>query len=1263
MTLSDRTLAGGSQPAVAGTNRTSALMSPKGSSHGSGFMRLLVVAVLVLGSCATISPAALAERVPGYAAADSYSNSVGPEAQAAQTVVVNLNPSAASVAKDQVFTVDIQVVAGGQPVDGVEIHLFFDPTYLQVVDAFGNPTDRIRDNGYLSQVLRNRVYSDTTQSRIYFAAGIYDPEEPRPSGTFPVATVRFRALWGTGGSSTPLTFGTQLPYKTEVTHAGNSVLAGVVHGTVTISGATPPATPTPTLTPTQTRTPTVTPTITSTPEPGRTVYVRLSPSASSVAKDQVFTVDIQIVAGSQQIDGAEVHLYFDSTYLQVVDASGNPTDRIQSNGYLSQVLRNRVYTDSSPARIYFAAGIYDPDEPKPSGTFPLATIRFRALWGTGEAARLIQSLGSTLLIFGTQLPYKTEVTHGGNSVLAGVENGSVTITGEPPPVTPTPTATATNTRTNTPTRTPTRTSTNTPTATPTATNTPVPTPTPQVTIQVCLQQNWLPNTSYNGVSDTMLHAWYPSTNFGNDAYLRSRRDNAARPAIKFALSPTIPSGPLVTIVQAKLHLWLYYVSNAFVMNVDVYRINRSWSESTATWQFPWMTSGCDAVPSDRQGTMAATAVIGAEQGYWVQWDVTSLVQEWVSGSVPNEGVLLLGRGDLSREISFYSSEYPEPAFGPKLCVTYFVTQPTLTPTATPSATATPTVTPTPTSTATPTGTPTSTPTPTATPTPTDTPTATATLTPTGTLSPTPTDTATPTATPTSTATPTPTETYTPTATQTATVTATHTARPTSTGTVTPTPTETVTATPTDAPTATLTPTPTESATPTASPTASPTATDTLTPTPSATVTATPSATASATPTPTATSTLTSTPSATPTNTPTPTVTPTSTWTPTPTQTSTATATPTETLTATPTATATVTATPTDTSTPTPTATATPTITPTPTDTPLPYGVPITRWFQFGVSPLGYEGVADTHILLNESTKNFGQEPNLKVNYDGRQKVLLRFDLARYIPRDAVVTMARLELNFYLYDSRYPGVPTNVGLFQVLVPWAENEATWNQAASGYIWNGCDSIGERSFVPSAVTEVSALGWSAWEGDGLVQLVQRWVSDPSTNNGMALIGLSPNERQFWTASSSQNGVTALRPKLWVVFYRSPPTPTATLTPTPTETATPTPTRTATPTATVTPTPTLTSTATPTATQTATSTLTATLTSTHTATATQTPTGTPTPTQTPLPTYTPTSTATPTATPTHTVTATRTQTPTVTLTATPRVQRVFMPLLLRWR
>lgn len=435
-----------------------------------------------------------------------------------------------------------------------------------------------------------------------------------------------------------------------------------------------------------------------------TVVVNLNPALSNVAKDQIFTVDVQLAAASQPVDGAEVHLYYDPSYLQVVDASGNPTDRITNSGYLSQVLRNRVYTDTG--RIHFAAGIYDPEEPKPSGTFPIATVRFRALWGTG---------GLTLpLTFGLDLPYKTEVTYGGASVLGAVENGAVVISGEQPPapptVTPTPTssATATSTATATPTWTPQDSAT--PTATATVTETPSPTASPTATatrecvpVTAWLQQGVLPDASYNGVSDTFLSIDEATIPHGSGINLQMKNDSngGKRPLIWFNLS-SIPTGSVITAATLHLAQDPYRKNDTFSSSVSVFAARRSWNAGEATWYKAtaldsWATAGGDS-DTDRSFVAESSLEIGVvPEWQWRLFPVRHAVQMWVNNPADNKGLFLIGSG-FSQEFRFYSSEYFVPGQRPKLEVVYCPPPPTPTPTLTSTPTPTPTVTPTPTAT-------------------------------------------------------------------------------------------------------------------------------------------------------------------------------------------------------------------------------------------------------------------------------------------------------------------------------------------------------------------------------------------------------------------------------------------------------------------------------------------------------------------------------------------------------------------------------------
>jgi hypothetical protein len=244
-------------------------------------------------------------------------------------------------------------------------------------------------------------------------------------------------------------------------------------------------------------------------------------------------------------------------------------------------------------------------------------------------------------------------------------------------------------------------------------------------------------------------------------------------------------------------------------------------------------------------------------------------------------------------------------------------------------------------------------------------------------------------------------------------------------------------------------------------------------------------------------------------------------------------------------------------------TPTETVTPLPTSTPIPPGVPQALGFQFGMSPeRSYTGVYDTYIEVERQTMNFGFDPYLIISSDGNWRPLVRFELSRYIPTNAVVTEARLRL-YALFSRGYGNI--EVGVHEMLRPWTEDGATWNDAESGSPWQapGCMDPGDRADAPSAVISIthgSPPLWQSWEDPGLLGLVQRWVSYPSTNHGLVLIGSRESGRKWWNLPSSQFGLSEAdrekRPRLEVTFHLPVPTPTSTRTATATRAKSATPT-----------------------------------------------------------------------------------------------------------
>jgi len=262
---------------------------------------------------------------------------------------------------------------------------------------------------------------------------------------------------------------------------------------------------------------------------------------------------------------------------------------------------------------------------------------------------------------------------------------------------------------------------------------------------------------------------------------------------------------------------------------------------------------------------------------------------------------------------------------------------------------------------------------------------------------------------------------------------------------------------------------------------------------------------------------------------------------------------------------------------------------------------------------GYGGTTDTYITQSNPDANLDSPPNpprLHIKGDGSYVSLIRFELPEQL-RGRIIVSATLELL-----TRYRDKPLTamVGTYRLRRPWLEDQATWVNASSGESWTlpgiwpaDCD------ITPSDEQEVTESG--VWTKFDVTQLVDDWLADPSSNNGV-MVRSGGSGSVVYHFSSSEDNVQSYHPKLVIAHAGEvwTPIPTPTRTPTLTQVPTATSTRTLTPTATKTLIPTLTLTPSPT------------------------------PTNTPTPTPTRTSTSTPTSTPTPTLTPTNSPTPTLT-------------------
>ena len=137
----------------------------------------------------------------------------------------------------------------------------------------------------------------------------------------------------------------------------------------------------------------------------------------------------------------------------------------------------------------------------------------------------------------------------------------------------------------------------------------------------------------------------------------------ARSFLQFDLS-SIPSS--ATISWATLRLF-YDTCDFGPEEVDVgaYEVGGSWTESTLSWNaqpsFTW-----DAEDVMSLGCEGAT-------GVYVQWDITGLAQDWVSGSAPNYGVVVKAvdeLGERGRLLARFGSRERAVGQQPQLVVSY-----------------------------------------------------------------------------------------------------------------------------------------------------------------------------------------------------------------------------------------------------------------------------------------------------------------------------------------------------------------------------------------------------------------------------------------------------------------------------------------------------------------------------------------------------------------------------------------------------------------
>jgi LysM repeat protein len=206
-------------------------------------LSLLLVFSVLLSGCGllkTSSPAEVDVAEPPAGEEVMEVQSAAPETvdeglaapQSAGTAAMYLDPANHTVNVGQTFNTTVQVAAGAQQVNTVQVSLKFDPAYLEVMS--------LTQVGGLDGIVQNTY--DNAAGTVSYSAGKLGGSV---TGTFPVVQITFKAKATV--PSTAVEFQFVQPLASDVIMEGVSVMAGTTNGTVVVQsgGVVPTVTPGP----------------------------------------------------------------------------------------------------------------------------------------------------------------------------------------------------------------------------------------------------------------------------------------------------------------------------------------------------------------------------------------------------------------------------------------------------------------------------------------------------------------------------------------------------------------------------------------------------------------------------------------------------------------------------------------------------------------------------------------------------------------------------------------------------------------------------------------------------------------------------------------------------------------------------------------------------------------------------------------------------------------------------------------------------------
>ena len=139
----------------------------------------------------------------------------------------------------------------------------------------------------------------------------------------------------------------------------------------------------------------------------------------------------------------------------------------------------------------------------------------------------------------------------------------------------------------------------------------------------------------NNVQDTYISSANPTTNFDNYDRIKLGASSTYRSLIQVTTLPTLKPGDVVIGAAINLTRYSSNYNNSNGKEIDVYKILKSWDETTATWN-NFAPNSSSSVDTSRKENIA----LSVYPRYVNSIDITTLVKKWYADPSTNHGVLL-----------------------------------------------------------------------------------------------------------------------------------------------------------------------------------------------------------------------------------------------------------------------------------------------------------------------------------------------------------------------------------------------------------------------------------------------------------------------------------------------------------------------------------------------------------------------------------------------------------------------------------------------